>query len=101
MAYDMGHLDLRASIRVRDDRTDRQVIETSVGRIIFNEVIPEELGFHNKLMDKKAIKDLVSEGSRKLDSDRTAVMVDRIGRWEPVAKSVIFLPMPSPPSGQA
>jgi DNA-directed RNA polymerase subunit beta' len=78
MAYDMGHLDLRARIRVRDAQTGGQVVETSVGRIIFNEVVPEELGFHNKLMDKKAIKDLVSEASRKLDNNRTAEMVDGV-----------------------
>ena len=78
MAHDMGHLDLRARIRVRDARTSGQFIETSVGRIIFNEVLPEELGFRNQLMDKKSIKDLVSDGSRKLDNDRAAEMVDRM-----------------------
>ncbi|MEE8384473.1 MAG: DNA-directed RNA polymerase subunit beta', partial [Dehalococcoidia bacterium] len=78
MAYDMGHLNLRARIRVRDPQTGGQIVETSVGRIIFDEVVPQELGFHNKLMDKKAIKDLVSESSHKLDNDRTAKMVDRM-----------------------
>jgi DNA-directed RNA polymerase subunit beta' len=78
MAYDMGHLDLRARIRVRDAQTEGEIVETSVGRIIFNEVVPEELGFYNRLMDKKTIKDLVSEASRRLDNDRTAEMVDRM-----------------------
>ncbi len=78
LAFDSGCLDLRAPIRVRDDRTDRMLIETTVGRIIFNEVVPEEFGFRNQLMDKKAIKELVAECSHKLDNERTAEMVDRM-----------------------
>ncbi len=78
LAHDMGHLDLRARIRVRDARTGSQLVETSVGRVIFDEVTPEELDFRNQIMDKKALKDLVSEASLKLDSTRTAQMVDRI-----------------------
>jgi DNA-directed RNA polymerase subunit beta' len=78
MAHATGNLDLHAPIRVRDARTDGAMIETSVGRIIFNEVIPEELGFRNILMDKKAIKELVSECSHKLSNDTTAEMVDKM-----------------------
>jgi len=78
LAHTAGHLDLHAPIRVRDAKTGNQLIETSVGRIIFNEVVPEELGFRNQLMDKKAIKDLVAECSRRLDNERTAEMVDRM-----------------------
>jgi DNA-directed RNA polymerase subunit beta' len=78
MAYDMGHLDLRARIRVRDARTNGELIETTVGRIIFNEVLPEEMGFRNHVMDKKCLKDLVSEACLKLDNVRTAQMVDRM-----------------------
>ena len=48
-------------------RPDGELIETTVGRIIFNEVLPEELGFRNEVMDKKGLKDLVAECSRKLD----------------------------------
>jgi DNA-directed RNA polymerase subunit beta' len=78
MAYDMGHVDLRARIRVRDARTNGELVETTVGRIIFNEVLPEEIEFRNHVMDKKALKDLVQEASIKLDSVRTAEIVDRM-----------------------
>jgi DNA-directed RNA polymerase subunit beta' len=78
MAYLAGHLDLRAPIRVRDAKTGGQLVETTVGRIIFNEVIPPELGFRNQLMDKKAIKELVAECSYRLDNEATAEMVDRM-----------------------
>ena len=78
LAHAAGHLHLQAPIRVRDARTNGQLIETTVGRILFNEVIPQELEFRNQLMDKKAIKDLVAECSRRLDNARTAEMVDRM-----------------------
>jgi DNA-directed RNA polymerase subunit beta' len=78
LAYDMGHIDLRARIRVRDPRVGGELIETTVGRIIFNEVLPDEIPFRNEIMDKKALKDLVSEASLKLDNVRTAEMVDRM-----------------------
>jgi DNA-directed RNA polymerase subunit beta' len=78
MAHDMGHVDLRARIRVRDARTEGHIVETTVGRIIFDEVLPEELDFRNQIMDKKSLKDLVSEASLKLDSVGTAQMVDRM-----------------------
>jgi len=78
IAYDVGYLDLRAPIRVRDHKTGGALIDTTVGRILFNDVVPEELGFRNQLMDKKAVKELVSECSHKLENLRTAEMVDRM-----------------------
>jgi DNA-directed RNA polymerase subunit beta' len=78
LAHMSGHLNLRVPIRVRDKKTNGELIETTVGRIIFNDVIPDELGFRNHLMDKKAIKDLVSEGSHELSQDDVAEMVDQM-----------------------
>ena len=78
LAYTTGHLGLQAAIRVRDAKTGGHLIDTTVGRIIFNEVLPEELGFRNHLMDKKALKELVAESSHKLDSASTTEMVDRM-----------------------
>ena len=78
MAFQAGYLDLRAPVRARDKRTGGELVTTTVGRMIFNEVVPEELGFRNQLMDKKTIKDLVSECSHTLDNERTAEVVDRM-----------------------
>jgi DNA-directed RNA polymerase subunit beta' len=78
MAHATGNLSLHAPIRVRDARTGGAMIETTVGRIIFNEVIPEEMGYRNTLMDKKAIKEIVSECSHKLPNQTTADMVDKM-----------------------
>ncbi|MEO8458343.1 MAG: DNA-directed RNA polymerase subunit beta', partial [Chloroflexota bacterium] len=84
MAHAVGVVDLHAPIRARDVKTVSEahprgeLVETSVGRILFNEVIPAELGFRNVLFDKKAIKELVSEASHTLPNDVTAEMVDQM-----------------------
>jgi len=78
LAYDTGHLELPALMRVRDVKTGGQFIETTVGRIIFNEVVPDELGFRNQLMDKKAIKELVAECQHRLGNAQTTAMVDKM-----------------------
>ncbi|UCH87768.1 MAG: DNA-directed RNA polymerase subunit beta' [Dehalococcoidia bacterium] len=78
LAYDLGLVELQAKIKVRDRRTGGELIDTSVGRIIFNEVLPEELALRNDVLDKKDLKDLVAECYHKLGMERTAEMVDAI-----------------------
>ena len=78
LAHDTGLVDIQARIRVRDHQTNAEIVETSVGRIIFNEALPSELGFRNTVMDKKAIKDTVAECHLKLGNELTAEMVDKL-----------------------
>ncbi|MFQ5473826.1 MAG: DNA-directed RNA polymerase subunit beta', partial [Dehalococcoidia bacterium] len=78
LAHMSGHVDLRAPIRARDKSTNGEIIETTPGRVIFNDVVPEELGFRNHLMDKKAIKELVAEASHKTTSEVVAEMVNEM-----------------------
>ena len=80
LAYDLGLVDLQARVKVRDRRTNGEFIETSVGRIIFNEILPDELGFHNEEMDKRALKALVARCHKQLGGERTAQVVDEIKR---------------------
>ena len=53
-------------------------IDTTMGRLIFNEAIPNSLGFKNELMDRGAIKDLTSELYRSLNNEETARALDHI-----------------------
>jgi DNA-directed RNA polymerase subunit beta' len=78
LAYEMGLIDSSAEIEVRDPNDATKRLKTSVGRIIFNEVLPKELGFRNQLMDKKVLKALVAECHRLLGNEGTATMVDSI-----------------------
>jgi len=79
-AYELGLVHLRATIKVRDERTDGEFIQTTPGRIIFNEVLPPELGFNNHVMDRKALKNVVAECHQKIGNEGTAEVVDEIKR---------------------
>ena len=81
MAASMGFVHPRARIRVRRpvDGQD-QLLETTAGRVLFNMVLPEELRFVNRVMDKSSLQDLVGECYSRLGSKSTAEMVDRIKR---------------------
>ncbi len=80
LAYDLELLDLQASIKVRDTRTNSQFIQTTVGRIIFNEILPPEMGFYNETMDRKALKNVVAACYQRLGNESTAEVVDSIKR---------------------
>ncbi len=78
LAYDLGQLDLHARIRARDARTGGALVETTAGRIIFDQVVPDELPFQNTLLDKKTLRELVSATHKELGSEATALMADKI-----------------------
>ena len=75
MAYDMGLINIKAKIKVK---LNDEVVETSVGRVIFNKLLPEGMGFRNEIFDKKKLQALVREVYRKHGSDKTAQLIDRI-----------------------
>jgi DNA-directed RNA polymerase subunit beta' len=58
IAYNLKKIDLRAKVKVR---MDDQFIETSVGRIIFNEVLPVGFEFQNDMMDSKTVKKMINK----------------------------------------
>ena len=80
LTYELGALDLRAAVSVRDIDGNEDYMTTSVGRIIFNEILPTEDGtpFHNHVMDKKALKELVAEVHGTLGNEVTATVLDKI-----------------------
>jgi DNA-directed RNA polymerase subunit beta' len=78
LAYELGRIDLRAEIEVRKQQEDGKRIRTSVGRIIFNEVLPPEFGFYNKAVDKVSLKQIVADCHKLLSNEATARVVDSI-----------------------
>jgi len=78
LAYNNRYVHIQAKIKVKLE--DGQMIETCVGRLIFNKVVPKELGFRNENFDKKKLQGLVREAHRALGNDRTAELIDEIKR---------------------
>ncbi|MDI6814494.1 MAG: DNA-directed RNA polymerase subunit beta', partial [Dehalococcoidales bacterium] len=77
LAYELGAIDLRAEIEVRDQERGQR-IKTSVGRIIFNNVLPPKLGFLNKVIDKPILKQIVSDCYKLLSHEDTAAVLDNL-----------------------
>jgi DNA-directed RNA polymerase subunit beta' len=73
LAYELGAVDLRAEIGVR--LQDGQRVKTSVGRIIFNEILPSEIGFINKPIDKSGLKRIVADCYKLLGSNEAMAKV--------------------------
>ncbi len=81
LAYALGQVDLHARIKLlhayeNDGRT--VPFETTVGRAIFNRIVPIELRFVNKLLDKGGLQKLVAQCYQRLGPKVTTEFVDQI-----------------------
>jgi len=76
LAYENGVVELGSEIEVRDENGQR--LQTTVGRILFNEALPPQLRFQNKTMNKSAIRSLVSDCVRILGHESTAAVLDNL-----------------------
>jgi DNA-directed RNA polymerase subunit beta' len=77
LAYEFGVVGLREEILVRNKETGEK-IKTSVGRIFFNEVLPGELGFYNKIIDKSTLKHIATACCKLLPDEETGRVLDNI-----------------------
>jgi DNA-directed RNA polymerase subunit beta' len=79
IAYASGLIDLRAPILVRHvPGCEDNWVETTLGRLIFNEILPSSIPFKNHLMDRGAIKDLTAELYRNLSNEETSEALDKV-----------------------
>ena len=77
IAYDAGELDLHASIKVR---IEGKLQETTTGRVILYEILPEALPFAliNQVMSKKELRTLINESYRGAGIKSTVILGDRL-----------------------
>ncbi len=75
MAHSEGVIDTHANIRVR---IDGKLVETTVGRVIFNEIIPDALPYFNEVATKGKIEDLVSRCYHHLGQTPTVFFLDNL-----------------------
>ena len=76
-AYESGLVTLHQPIKVR---IDGELIDTTAGRIIFNEALPEDMPFINQNIDKGAIKWVSGDVHRRHGNRQTAEAVDQLKR---------------------
>ncbi|WP_431214591.1 hypothetical protein ACQ86N_07330 [Puia sp. P3] len=65
IAYNEGQVDLHAYIKVKTqvrtslDTIENKLLETTVGRVLFNQTVPVEVGFVNALLTKKSLREII------------------------------------------
>ena len=77
VAHNLGVVDLGAEIEVRTPDTGRY-IKTTLGRIVFNSVLPAEIGFVNEVVDKANVKQIITHCIRLLGNEEAAAVADSI-----------------------
>ena len=89
MAYLLGQVEVHSEIKLRaaswyDDKGDRlsepvtRIIDTTVGRVLFNRILPPEVQFVNEKLDKGGVKDLIAEVYEICGQEKTTDVADAI-----------------------
>ncbi len=89
LAYNLDQVDIHAKIKVQmvthyDEKNDYQeegvkkLLDTTVGRVIFNRILPEKVQFVNEVLDKGGVKDLIASVYEIVGADVTTDVADRV-----------------------
>ncbi|MCB9252637.1 MAG: DNA-directed RNA polymerase subunit beta' [Flavobacteriales bacterium] len=83
IAFNEGVVDLHALIKIRTKVREKgnlvtKVIETTVGRVLFNQYVPEEIGFIDKLLTKKSLRDIIGDLVKNTGIAVTSEFLDNI-----------------------
>ncbi len=84
IAYDQGKLDMHAKINVRipvegeDGETGYEMIKTTTGRVVFNEIVPEEMPFINRTLGKRELRVLIGQIHSRVGTVKTAEFLDKM-----------------------
>ncbi len=84
IAYNEGRIDLHAWIKVKgnirnaDGLLEHKLIETTVGRVLFNQNVPAEVGFVNALLTKKNLREIIGDIIKITNVPKTAKFLDDI-----------------------
>ncbi len=83
IAYNEKKVDLHSIIKVKtedivDGELKKILIETTVGRVMFNEQVPNEVGYINELLTKKSLRDIIGRVLKVTGTAKTAKFLDEI-----------------------
>ena len=84
IAYNEGRVDLHAHIKVKtpvrenDGQIVKKIVETTVGRVLFNQYVPQEVGYINALLTKKSLREIIGDIIEITDVPKTAKFLDDI-----------------------
>ncbi|WP_166332371.1 DNA-directed RNA polymerase subunit beta' [Sphingobacterium chungjuense] len=67
---------VKTQIKTKEGNFEQQIIETTVGRVIFNQIVPEEVGYINDLLTKKSLRNVIGEIVKNTGMARAARFLD-------------------------
>jgi DNA-directed RNA polymerase subunit beta' len=80
LVCDLQGVDFAAEIEVRNPKKEGEMLKTSIGRIIFNEILPPELDFYNRVIDKSQLQKIVAASSKVTTDEGLAEVLDNMKR---------------------
>ncbi len=78
IAYNEKQVDLHAKIKVKIPSEGNKIIETTVGRVLLNQEVPEGISFINQLLTKKSLREIIGNVYKKSGAVDTANFLDNI-----------------------
>lgn len=80
IAYNEQKVELHAIVKVlhTDMNGKKSIIETTVGRIIFNEIVPEEVGYINEILTKKSLREIIGNVLKVAGTAKAAKFLDEM-----------------------
>jgi DNA-directed RNA polymerase subunit beta' len=78
IAYNNKRIGLHAPIKIRME--DRKLVETTIGRVIFNQILPKGFHFVNELLTKRRLEEIVSQVIQKYGNYECAEFLDKLKR---------------------
>ncbi|HYJ37120.1 MAG TPA: DNA-directed RNA polymerase subunit beta' [Chitinophagaceae bacterium] len=83
IAYNEGQVDLHAYIKVKTNVREegkllKKLVESTVGRVIFNQLVPKEVGFVNALLTKKSLREIIGDIIKITDIPKAVKFLDDI-----------------------
>ncbi|MEJ5223567.1 MAG: DNA-directed RNA polymerase subunit beta' [Anaerolineales bacterium] len=88
LAYELGQVEVHTKIKLRattyyqdgklTDKAETRMIDTTVGRVLFNRILPPEVQFVNIVLEKGGVKDLIADVYEICGADVTTEVADRV-----------------------
>lgn len=83
IAYNEKQVHLNAKIKIRakvdeEKKLVNKIIETTVGRVLFNQIVPEKVGYVNEILTKKSLRNIIGNILRLTDFPTTAKFLDEM-----------------------
>jgi DNA-directed RNA polymerase subunit beta' len=89
LAYSLGQVDIHANIKVnvttwydekgtRLAKAEKRLVETTVGRVMFNRILPPEVQYNNEVLEKGGVKDLIAEVYEVCGDEKTTIVADKV-----------------------